>query len=266
MGRRVVADLRGARMNLALRRLADPQAPFQRPPDWRSKIEVVIPCYNHGPFLTPAFESIVDQQVRVPLAVTLIDDCSSDDTWEVMQRIQMENSARWLTVKAIRNPVNIRQWASLNRAIEESANRLFMVLNADDLLTPDCFEKVLHGLDSTPGIVMIGGSSLWFSANEPPPALTLLDASRIKLDVRDPSAVATYRHLNDLNMTQSSCTFFKGAWEAVGGYRPKGRPVHPLANEDRDFQMRVNALYPVGVYSDYPLAWYRTDSSQGKNF
>ena len=42
--------------------------------------------------------------------------------------------------------------------------------------------------------------------------------------------------------------------------------IQTIANEDQDFQMRVNAATAVGVYYAYPLAYWRTDSSHGKDY
>ena len=42
--------------------------------------------------------------------------------------------------------------------------------------------------------------------------------------------------------------------------------IQSIVNEDQDFQMRVNAAAAVGVYCDYPLAYWRTDSSHGKDY
>ena len=64
--------------------------------------------------------------------------------------------------------------------------------------------------------------------------------------------MSSYKHLNDLNKIPSSCSFFRFDSEAVGGYRPRNKSVHSNVSEDRDFQMRVNALFPVGVFTDYP--------------
>lgn len=54
-------------------------------------------------------------------------------------------------------------------------------------------------------------------------------------------------------------TVARSAWEVVGGYRPDvSSRVDP--HSDRDFQLRVAALYEVAVIDD-PLVWWRSDSS-----
>jgi len=82
----------------------------------------------------------------------------------------------------------------------------------------------------------------------------------LPLIVHRPEDVLGYRNYNDLNMTHSGSTFLKVAWEAVGGYQvDKKRRVVPFS--DRDFQLRVNAAWPVAVADKTPYSFWRTDSS-----
>lgn len=236
-----------------------------RPPEWRSRIEVVIPAYNHADYLPDAYDSLVRQTWTEPIAVTFVDDHSSDHTPELIREIERSHPGRF-KAKAIRNRRTLRQWRSINRAVEDSDNRLFVILNDDDLLMPDCLEKIVATYEAVPEIYMLGGSSLWISDSNPRPSRPELPLADLELRRYSPSDAPSYRELNDLNMTHSSSSFFKVAWRVVGGYRPKRERIHPDAAEDRDFQMRVSALFPVGVYVDYPFAYWRTDSSHGHTF
>jgi glycosyltransferase involved in cell wall biosynthesis len=237
-----------------------------RPPRYEQAAEIIIPCYNHASYLEEAFESVVAQTWRrYPLTVTLIDDCSTDGTPEVIQRLRNRATAR-LRVTTLRNDKNLRQWASLNRVIGASENELMIVLNDDDALVPDALEKIFFAFEGHPELAMVGGSSIWFSEKDDRPAHIEQPAGDLLLTIYPPEGTSNYRNLNDLNMTHSSCSFFRFAWKAVSGYRPPNKRVHSIVAEDRDFQMRVNALFPVGVFSDYPLAYWRSDSSHGYGY
>jgi hypothetical protein len=56
----------------------------------------------------------------------------------------------------------------------------------------------------------------------------------------------------------SGCSFLKSAWEAVGGFYSFKKRV--CSYDDRDFQMRVSALFDVAVIQE-PLTFYRINSS-----
>jgi glycosyltransferase involved in cell wall biosynthesis len=234
--------------------------------DWRSRVEIVIPAHNHADYLPDAYASVVEQTRREPITLTFVDDHSSDQTAEVIREIERSHPADRFAVKVISNRRTRRQWASINRAVAASSNELFVILNDDDMLRPDCLEKIVATYEENPDIYMLGGSSLWFDNSTPPPDLPERPLGELELRRYGPGDAPLYRELNDLNLTHSSSSFFKAAWRAVGGYYPKRKRIHPRANEDRDFQMRVSALFPVGVYVDYPFAYWRTDSSHGQSF
>jgi hypothetical protein len=72
--------------------------------------------------------------------------------------------------------------------------------------------------------------------------------------------VRRYRKYNDLNMAHSGSCFYKAAWEGVGGYlADKAERVVPFS--DRDFQMRVNTVWPVAVAYETPFTLGRLGSS-----
>ena len=51
-----------------------------------------------------------------------------------------------------------------------SGNGLLVILNDDDLLMPDCLEKIVATFEANADIYMLGGSSLWFDDSTTPPA------------------------------------------------------------------------------------------------
>ena len=164
----------------------------------------------------------------------------------------------------ITNTVNLNQAFSLNKAIQNSSNNLFIVLNADDCLLSYTLNTVISILERDQSIVMVGGGSIWFKDKE---TLRLSNDLPDKLSY-DPTykifgqiQAKLYTQLNDINMTMSSCSFLKSAWQTVGGFKRFDDRV--CSFDDRDFQMRVSALFNVAVI-DEPLAFWRICSSVGK--
>lgn len=228
---------------------------------------MVVPAHNHAEYLPDAYASLLEQTWTEQIALTFVDDRSSDRTPELLAEIERSHPRDRFALKVITNRRNRRQWASINRAVEASDNDLIVILNDDDMLLPDCLEKIVATYEAEPDIYMLGGSSLWIGGDGAArPEHRAEPLSALDLRRAGPADAPGYTELNDLNMTHSSSSFFKVAWRAVGGYYPKRKRIHPRANEDRDFQMRVSALFPVGVYVDYPLAYWRTDSSHGQSY
>lgn len=237
-------------------------ARYRRPVLWEDKIEIIIPCYNHALYLKSAFKSILQQTRHAPITVTFIDDASEDNSADVIRQIKNANKSSWIRIKAINNKSNLNQAGSLNKAISESDNELIVILNADDMLTPDCLELIVETYKSQPSISMLGGMSHWFEDEKKLPVHKIQQLKELKLKIYGPEDAKVFHHLNDINMSQSSCSFFKLAWKLVGGYFEKEHRV--CSYDDRDFQMRVCSILPVGVYEDYKMEFYRTSSSTGR--
>jgi glycosyltransferase involved in cell wall biosynthesis len=235
---------------------------YSRPPEWVKKIEIVIPCYNHVQYLTAAFKSIAEQTRKEPITVTFVNDASSDNSLAVMENIKAGNRPNWIKVNVMDNPKNINQSASINKAISESSNQLFVILNSDDILTPDCLELIVSTYNKHSDIALLGGQSLWFEDETKLPKHTIKSIGQLRLKKYGPQDAINFTKLNDITLSQSSCSFFRSAWELVGGYFEKDSRV--CSYDDRDFQMRVCSLLPIGVYNNYPMEFYRTVSSQGK--
>ncbi len=239
---------------------------LSRPDNFKDKIEIIIPCYNHAQYLEDAYRSIESQTWNdKPITVTFADDNSTDDTQSIVRNIQKRATSDKI-IQYIRNKQNLRQWASINNAINMSNNQLFVILNDDDMLVPDALDKIINTYHRYQNIYMLGAHSLWFEQSKKLPRHNIRNLDDIDLTIHTPDMTHKYRDLNDLNMTHSSSSFFRSVWSAVNGYTSKEDRIHSMANEDRDFQMRVNAIAPVGVYYDYPLAYWRTDSSHGKDY
>ncbi len=239
---------------------------LRRPVDWVGKIEIIIPCYNHAKYLPEAWQSILDQTYKKPITVTFVDDCSTDNSFAILEQLKAQDVPDWITLNIIRNKNNLRQWATLNKTIAESKNELIVILNDDDMLRKDCLEKIIKTYLDYPEIWMLGASSIWLENNRPQNSRKIESFKKLDLSIHEPDETFQYRFLNDLRMTQSSNSFFRIGWKHIGGYRDKKHRITFDANEDRDFQMRYASVFKVGTYEDYPFAYWRTDTSNGKEF
>jgi GT2 family glycosyltransferase len=233
-------------------------------------IAIVIPCYGHAPYLREMFESI-KQQTRQADEVIFVVDSSPDNSFEILQSLIHEFQAQTKSkITLVQNDNNIGQAASLNKGIEIAESKLIMILNDDDYLLHDCIEGSLKILEKNPQAALLGGHSLHFGGNSlsntPKLIQDICPIEDIEIDLRLPSQVSQYRGYNDINMTHSGSSFYKSAWKVIGGYYPdkSKRLVH---FSDRDFQLRMNSLFPVALSNITPLSCWRNDSSvdQGVN-
>jgi cellulose synthase/poly-beta-1,6-N-acetylglucosamine synthase-like glycosyltransferase len=219
--------------------------------------EILIPCFNHAQYLTHLLEVL--QGSNIP--ITVIDDHSDDKN-----RLLIEDLGRRFHVKVIRNDSSLRQSGSLNKAIRLSDNNLFIVANADDYLLPGWVPYAIEQFRRR-DIYLLGGMHMCFFNHFPqsePHFVNLLRSSAYtpssEFRLHGPEDARCFTHDNSIDMTMTGCSFLKSAWEFVGGFYSLVDRVSDW--DDRDFQMRVCAFFPVAVSDDLSALW-RSNSSTG---
>ena len=229
-----------------------------------NKISIVIPCYKHGVYLKKCLESIL-KQTKKPDEIIFVNDFSDDDTLNIIEKFYKENNNIY-KITIINNKKNLGQAASINLGVTQSHSSYIMILNDDDYLCDKAVETIMYLFLKHKELSMIGSTCIQFSKNEELSGsqkiipFTEDNLESVKLTIHTPSLVKHYKNYNDLNMTHSGMTFTKEAWKTVGGYisNKKDRLVK---FSDRDFQLRIALLFPVGVSLKTPFSFWRTNSS-----
>ena len=117
-------------------------------------IDVVIPCYRYGHFLRQSVESVLTQDVDV--RVLIIDDCSPDDSADVGRAIADADSR----VEFRRHAMNAGHIDTYNEGIEWVSSPFFLLLSADDYLTPGALRRALALLERNRDVGFVFGDVL----------------------------------------------------------------------------------------------------------
>jgi hypothetical protein len=108
-------------------------------------LSVCVPNFNHGHYLAEALRSVLDQSFQ-PAEILVLDDASTDDSWDLIERFACENSR----MKPMRNPENLGVIGSLNRLLAEARGDYIHFLAADDFLLPGFYAKAMQLLATHP--------------------------------------------------------------------------------------------------------------------
>lgn len=108
-------------------------------------LSVVIPNYNHGRYLSQAFDAIISQSMK-PDEVIIIDDASSDDSWKVISKLACCHPS----VKPLRNDTNRGVVKSLNLGLRSAVSEYVYFAAADDLALTGLFVESLDLLKQHP--------------------------------------------------------------------------------------------------------------------
>jgi glycosyltransferase involved in cell wall biosynthesis len=104
-------------------------------------ISIVLPCYNGAMFLAQSIQSCIDQKYQ-NWELILVDDCSTDDSYNIMRKFEKENSR----IKIIQNAKNLKLPASLNVGFEQAKGEYFTWTSDDNYYLPDCLEELIASL------------------------------------------------------------------------------------------------------------------------
>src|SRR6266851_2147360 len=115
-------------------------------------VSVVVPSYNHAPFIEATLRSIMKQTIR-PAELFVIDDGSSDESPRVIDHVL--NDCRFPCELIARE--NRGLCASLNEGFERSRGNYFAYLGSDDLWLPDVLKARVSLLESRPDAVLAYG-------------------------------------------------------------------------------------------------------------
>lgn len=110
-----------------------------------SLVSIVIPCYNQGRYLASAVESAL-AQTHKDVEVVVVDDGSTDDTAQVMERFVGDPRVTLLRQE------NRGPSAARNAGVAASKGAFLNFLDADDDITPEKLERQLAVMEADPGI------------------------------------------------------------------------------------------------------------------
>lgn len=95
-------------------------------------VSIITPVFNTVNYLMETIES-VKKQTFTDWEMILVDDCSNDGSWELLQEIIINDNRFSIQ----RNSENIGAGISRNRAIESASGKYIAFLDSDDIWHPD---------------------------------------------------------------------------------------------------------------------------------
>lgn len=105
------------------------------------KCSVIIPVFNCEEFIEETVESVLKQTLE-EIEIILIDDYSTDKSFEIMKKISEKDQR----IKIYKNESNCGVALTRNKGIDLSSGRYIALLDSDDVWLPDKLEKQLNDL------------------------------------------------------------------------------------------------------------------------
>lgn len=189
-----------------------------------------MPVHNGQRWLDQAIESIL-AQTFTDFELVAMDDGSTDDTWNILQR--------WLKadqrIRAWRNSIPSGIALSSNRVISETQSPLVARMDADDIAHPDRLLKQVEVMGADPALVLVG--TLAEGIDEKGDLVRPRDRGRLLKE----GPFAPFPH--------GSVMFRRQTFDEIVGYRAEAEGF-----EDLDMFLRMSTAGKVAVI---PEALYR---------
>lgn len=122
----------------------------------KPKVSIVMPCYNAAAHLQTSIGSVLAQTLQ-DWELIIVDDGSTDDSWQTLQKLAQADSRIRVFQQA-----NAGAAAARNRALHEARGAYTAFLDSDDAWHPEFLEAMLTALDSDPdaGIAYCGWQNI----------------------------------------------------------------------------------------------------------
>jgi glycosyltransferase involved in cell wall biosynthesis len=110
-------------------------------------VSVCMPIFNGGAYLAQAIGSVLGQSFA-NFELRIIDDASTDGSWEYLQQISDPR------VSVERNAHNLGPEGNWNKALAAARGKYIKLFHQDDLLLPDCLARQVEALENHPQAVL----------------------------------------------------------------------------------------------------------------
>jgi glycosyltransferase involved in cell wall biosynthesis len=121
-------------------------------------VSVVIPTYNHAPYIEAAVASVVEQRTAFPVEIVITEDASTDGTRDIVTRIAASMPDR---VRLLLSERNLCSNHVIARGLRATVGRYVAVLDGDDRFVDETrLQRQSDFLDRWPDCVAVFGNAL----------------------------------------------------------------------------------------------------------
>ncbi len=204
-------------------------------------VSVLMTARNAESYIGQSIESILNQSFA-DFEFLIIDDTSTDKTWEIIKFYQAKDSR----IKASRNEIRHGISKNRNRLVSMASGRYIVWQDADDISLPERIKKQVAFMDSNNEVGICGGWLKFFN-------------SKGILGIRKYSASDKILRKNIFRfspLAQPASIIRKDALIKAGKYDEK-----LIAAEDLDMSFRIGQNYKFGNIQEIILLYRQAGDS-----
>lgn len=210
------------------------------------KVSVITPSYNQGQFIGETIDSVLSQTYK-NIQYIIVDGGSNDETMDVVAKYRDK-------IDIVIHERDNGQSDAIGKGFKLATGELVGWINSDDILYPDCVERIVEThLNNPDGSIYYGS------------LLDILDADTKRVGSKRYSIPNSQHLLNvDFDVVQPGSFYSNAALKKID-YLDES--IHYCM--DLDLWIRLLKEGPIYSYDDHPIAtirkWEGTKTSTGAN-
>jgi glycosyltransferase EpsH len=126
------------------------------------EVSIIVPVYNVEKYIADCFCSIANQTYKNIEAI-FVDDCSTDNSYKILSRLKERQKDGEIQYKIIRREKNGGVNISRNIGIAEARGKYLFFIDSDDVIAPNCIERLLNFAEKYPNAEIIQGNHSSFN-------------------------------------------------------------------------------------------------------
>jgi glycosyltransferase involved in cell wall biosynthesis len=141
-------------------------------------VSVIIPNYNHEAYLAQRIESVLNQTYP-DFEVILLDDCSTDNSREILQHYRNHHKVSHILFNEANSGSPFKQWV---KGVALAKGEFIWLAESDDYAAPTFLEETMNSFEENPTLdVVFVGTTNVDENNQPIPRLTRIQKYKQQL-------------------------------------------------------------------------------------
>lgn len=217
-------------------------------------ISVIVPNYNHAPFLRQRIDSILGQSFQ-DFELILLDDCSTDDSRNVMERYRGNPHVSHIVYNEVNGGSPFKQW---DKGIELSQGEWIWIAESDDWAEPQFLERLMSEVKNVPDCSLAYANTWWVD-----------DQGEKLWETLDSDRVSVYSGSDFIKQKLFVCNSIANVSECIfrrDKYRPEENGKYEGMRLCGDWFFYVLLAEQGGVVEvEQPLSYYRQHGGNVSN-
>lgn len=120
-------------------------------------VSIIIPVYRVSKYIERCLRSVMQQQGDIAMECILVDDCSPDDSMDIVKRL-LDDYDGPITFHTESHKQNLGLSAARNTGMTMAQGDYLFFIDSDDYITDDCLQRLTDVVKKNPEVQVVKGN------------------------------------------------------------------------------------------------------------